>query len=95
MPNFRAAGCALLVGAVLAAMPAPARAAAGPVRVEVVPHEGGWRLLRGGEPYVIKGAGGDGSLELLAASGANSIRTWGADESRLRCSTGRTGWDSP
>ena len=80
MPNCLAAGCALLVCAVLAAMPAPARAADGPVRVEVVSHADGWRLLRGGEPYVIKGAGGDGSLELLAASGANSIRTWGADD---------------
>ena len=74
-----AVGGALLLGALFAATPAPVRAAEGPVRVEVVPQGGGWRLLRGGEPYVIKGAGGDGSLELLAASGANSIRTWGAD----------------
>ena len=47
--------------------------------MQVVPQGGGWRLLRDGKPYVIKGAGGDGSLDLLAASGANSIRTWGAD----------------
>ncbi len=80
MPNSLAAGFAFLACTVLVAMPAPARAADGPVRVEVVPHADGWRLLRGGEPYVIKGAGGDGSLELLAASGANSIRTWGADD---------------
>jgi hypothetical protein len=40
----------------------------------------GWELLRGGEPYFIRGAGGDGSLAQLAAAGANSIRTWGADD---------------
>ncbi len=42
--------------------------------------EGGWRLLRGGEPYLIRGAGGDAPLEQLAAAGANSVRTWGADD---------------
>ena len=75
----RSIGRALLLCAVFAAMPALARAGEGPVRVEIVPQGGGWRLLRGGKPYVVRGAGGDGSLELLAASGANSIRTWGAD----------------
>ena len=40
----------------------------------------GWELLRGGEPYFIRGAGGDGSLAQLAAAGANSVRTWGADD---------------
>ncbi len=39
----------------------------------------GWRLLRGGEPYVVMGAAGGGSLELLAALGGNSTRTWGVD----------------
>lgn len=75
----RVIGLRLLLCAVIAAMPAPARAAGGPVRVQVVREGDGWRLLRDGRPYVIKGAGGGGSLELLAASGANSIRTWGAD----------------
>jgi hypothetical protein len=47
-----------------------------PVQViETAP--GQWQLLRGGQPYDIKGAGGDGSKELLAASGANTSRTWG------------------
>ncbi len=36
----------------------------------------GWQLLRGGVPYLIKGAGGDASLEQLAAAGGNSVRTW-------------------
>ncbi len=36
--------------------------------------------MRGGEPYFIRGAGGDASLERLAAAGGNSVRTWGADD---------------
>jgi len=40
----------------------------------------GWELLRGGEPYFIRGAGGDHSLQALAAAGGNSVRTWGADD---------------
>lgn len=33
-------------------------------------------MSRGGKPYFVKGAGGSGCLEQLAARGANSIRTW-------------------
>lgn len=33
-------------------------------------------MLRGGKPYFVKGAGGGGSMEQLAARGANSLRTW-------------------
>ena len=40
----------------------------------------GWRLMRGGAPYLIRGAGGASYLEPLVALGGNSIRTWGADE---------------
>src|SRR5437867_2576833 len=50
-----------------------------PSLVQVVRADGGYRLLRDGTPYFIKGAGGDGSLEALAAAGGNSVRTWGAD----------------
>jgi len=47
------------------------------VKVEVVVHDGKYQLLRGGKPYQVKGAGlDDASLELLAAHGGNSIRTW-------------------
>jgi hypothetical protein len=36
-------------------------------------------MKRGGQPYVVKGAGGTEKLEALAARGANSIRTWGTE----------------
>jgi hypothetical protein len=49
-----------------------------PVPVELVQNaDGAWQLLRDGKPYFIRGAGGSGSKELLAASGANTFRTWG------------------
>ena len=54
-------------------------ATAEPVPVELRQTEDGWQLLRGGEPYFIRGVGGDASLERLAALGANSIRTWGVE----------------
>jgi hypothetical protein len=51
------------------------------IPVELEKTEQGWQLLRGGEPYFIRGAGGSGaSLEQLAAAGANSIRTWDGDD---------------
>lgn len=56
-----------------------AGALAAPVRVELSRVGEGWQLLRGGEPYLVRGAGGDGSRDLLAAMGANSLRTWSAD----------------
>ena len=37
----------------------------------------GWRLMRDGKPFFIKGAGGAGDLASLAAAGGNSTRTWG------------------
>ncbi len=61
------------------AKPAQAVPAAGPIEVKLVRDDQGYRLLRGGKPYFIQGAGGDGPLDLLARSGANSIRTWGAE----------------
>jgi len=39
----------------------------------------GWELRRNGEPYFIKGAGGQGHLLELVEAGGNSIRTWDAD----------------
>jgi hypothetical protein len=40
---------------------------------------GAHRLIRNGQPYFVKGVGGHTNLAQLAAAGANSIRTWGAD----------------
>ena len=55
-------------------------AAATPVPVTVERDDGRWRLVRGGEPYFVKGAGGDtdaASLDRLVTYGGNSVRTWG------------------
>lgn len=50
--------------------------AQGQVRLE---SQGGrYQLVRNGEPFQVKGAGGETHLDLLAASGGNSIRTWGS-----------------
>ena len=36
-------------------------------------------MLRGGKPYFVKGAGGETHLDILAARGGNSLRTWSTD----------------
>lgn len=50
------------------------------VRVEKSGETGFWEILVEGEPYFVRGAGGDKNLELLASLGGNTIRTWGADQ---------------
>jgi len=40
------------------------------------------RLLRNGADYVVKGIGGSSNLALAAASGANSMRTWGSENAQ-------------
>jgi hypothetical protein len=52
---------------------ATTHAAAEAVPVKIVPGVG---ITRGGEPYFVKGAGGDKHLDELVAAGGNSIRTW-------------------
>lgn len=52
------------------------------VKVEVQKIDGEWVLLRGGEPYYIKGAGGEGYMEELVAVGGNSVRTWSVDDAQ-------------
>ncbi len=74
----RTATALVLLCASLALLPSPASAEAIPVELRHTAQ--GWQLFRGGEPYFIRGAGGDGSLKQLAAAGANSVRTWGADD---------------
>jgi hypothetical protein len=46
--------------------------------VRVVCKDGVYQILRNGEPYFIKGAGGRDRLEELVKAGGNSIRTWHA-----------------
>jgi hypothetical protein len=40
---------------------------------------GNWILLRDGKPFYIKGVGGDVHLDIASKYGANSLRTWGAN----------------
>lgn len=51
-----------------------------PIKVEIKQIDGRWQLFRGGEPYYIKGVGGQTELDRAVAYGANSVRTWGAGE---------------
>ncbi len=74
----------LLAGALLIAGPLlwGADLAAEPVPVTLEARDDGWQLLRGGEPYFIRGAGGSRSLEELVRAGGNSVRTWDAENVR-------------
>ncbi len=57
---------------------------AAPVKVDLQKQGNKWQLMRSGQPYFIKGAGGDGSKEMLREYGGNSFRTWGADGSQAK-----------
>lgn len=47
-----------------------------PIQVKAVAKGDGFVLLRDGQPYFIKGAGGTSYTDRLAQYGGNSIRTW-------------------
>lgn len=47
-----------------------------PVKVLIKKDGNNYQLIRGGQPYFIKGAGGTSYTERLAECGGNSIRTW-------------------
>jgi len=52
----------------------------GAVPVEVAMLDGRYTLLRGGEPYTIRGAGIEfADVGIFAAHGGNSLRTWRTD----------------
>ena len=52
----------------------------GPIKVEIVATNNGYQLLRGGQPYIVKGAGVvSQNLKSLLAHGGNSLRTWSVD----------------
>jgi hypothetical protein len=50
------------------------------LKVELRASAGNYQLYRDGKPYFIRGGGGSGSMDLLAASGGNSVRTWDTDD---------------
>ncbi len=52
---------------------------AAPVKVELTRAGETWELRRDGKAFFVKGAGGTNRFDQLAAAGANSVRTWGAD----------------
>ena len=61
----------------LAACSSGTRHPMSPIKVEIVATDTGYQLVRGGEPYVIKGVGmGNDDIANFAAHGGNSIRTW-------------------
>ena len=66
---------ALMLGLLLS--PRSLNAAENASVVRIIQQDGGWRLLRNGEPYFIRGAvtGPGGSLDVLQQAGGNSIRT--------------------
>jgi len=66
---------AALLALIGVAGPTPGWAA----KVELVRAGDAWSLHRDGQPFFVKGAGGTSRLDLLAAAGANSVRTWGVD----------------
>jgi exo-beta-1,3-glucanase (GH17 family) len=71
---------ALIVLTQTACTPEPQPAMA-PVKVEVILTESGYRLMRGGQPYQIRGAGMPiDDIERFAAHGGNSIRNWTTDD---------------
>jgi len=69
--------CLPLALAALTSLPVLANPPAGPVKVTVHQVNGRYELLRAGQPYFVKGAGGSQYPERIAAYGGNSIRTWG------------------
>ncbi len=54
----------------------------GPVKTEIVKTDGKYTLLRNGEPYYIKGAGGQKYLPRLAEYGGNSFRLWSTNDEK-------------
>ena len=63
------------------------RAAPSVVRVEGTGEDR--HLTVNGKPFVVKGAGGGGSKQILASLGANSFRTWGSDKAREELDEGQ------
>lgn len=71
--------CATLFSNLFAVETLPTGEKLQPIKVEVRKTEKGFEMLRGGKPYFVKGAGGTSYFHRVAASGGNSIRTWGTN----------------
>ena len=55
----------------------------GPVKIEIEKLDSGYRLLRDGSPFEIKGAGLEfGDIALFAAHGGNAIRNWSTENAQ-------------
>lgn len=52
----------------------------GAVKVSVTKTDSSYQLIRAGQPYFIRGAGGGSYPSRIAAYGGNSIRTWGSKD---------------
>ncbi len=53
-----------------------------PTQLALLADDGNYVILRDGEPFFIKGAGGHTRMDALAAAGGNAIRTWSADNAQ-------------
>lgn len=77
--------CFLLAACTDSSDAPPGEANAVPTSSQVIPvtleqRDGRYQIYREGKPYFIRGAGGSHHLALLAASGGNSVRTWGTSD---------------
>ncbi len=71
----------LLVAAMLHGCATETTVRMAPIKVEVARTTDGYQLLRGGEPYTIRGVGmGRNDVRALAAHGGNAIRNWTASD---------------
>jgi hypothetical protein len=52
------------------------------VKVEVKKNGSKFQLLRNGQPYFVKGAGGTSYMDRITAYGGNSVRTWGTKDAQ-------------
>jgi hypothetical protein len=75
---------AIFVFALLITLVVSRSFSAGAIKVEIVKKDGQYILLRGGQPYEVKGVGTiDLDFERAAQYGANSIRTWSVDSNQI------------
>lgn len=48
-------------------------------QTKVVKTQEGFQLIRNGNPYYVKGVGGEGNFDKMVQIGANSVRVWGVE----------------